>query len=97
MLCMVRELVQVNFYMLQYSYVCSSIISVHSKGGGSVWDTRVSLISVDMVSRLDKCCWMSSFPTICRGSLQMVTVLFSAIVILHVQLGGRRVIKCCDG
>ena len=33
-LCMVRELVLVNFYMLQHSYVCPSIMSVHSKGGG---------------------------------------------------------------
>ena len=56
MLCLVRDLVLVNFYMLQYSYVCSSMMSVHPKGGGSVRDTRVSLTSVDMVSGLDKCC-----------------------------------------
>ena len=49
------ELVLVNFYMLQYSYVCSSMISVHSKGGGSTRDTRVSLTSVDIVSGLVKC------------------------------------------
>ena len=36
MLCLVRDLVLVNFYMLQYSYVCSSMMSVHLKGGGSV-------------------------------------------------------------
>ena len=35
MLCLVRDLVLVNFYMLQYSYVCSSMIYVHLKGGGS--------------------------------------------------------------
>ena len=83
--------------MLQYSYVCSSMMSVHPKGGGSVRDTRVLLTSVDMVSGLDKCCWMTHFPTVCRSSLQGLTALFSAIVIFHVRLGGRRVIKCCDG
>jgi len=40
----------------QYSYVCSSMMSVHPKGGGSARDTRVSLTSVDMVSGLVKCC-----------------------------------------
>ena len=44
MLCLVRDLVLVSFYMLQYSYVCSSMMSVHPKVGGSAWDTRVSLI-----------------------------------------------------
>ena len=48
MLCLVRDLVLVNFYMLQYLYVCCSIMSVHLNGGGSVQDTRVSLSSVDM-------------------------------------------------
>jgi len=33
--CLVRDLVLVNFYILQYSYVCSSIMSVHPKGAGS--------------------------------------------------------------
>ena len=56
MLCLVRDLVLVNSYMLQYLYVCSSMISVHPKGGSSVRDTRVSLTSVDMVPGLDKCC-----------------------------------------
>ena len=55
MLCLFKDLVLVNFYMLQYSYVCSSMISVHPKGGGSARDTRVLLTSVDMVSGLDKC------------------------------------------
>jgi len=54
--CLVRYLVLINFYMLQYLYVCSSMISVHPKGGSSVRDTRVSLTSVDMVPGLDKCC-----------------------------------------
>ena len=49
MLCLVRDLVLVNFYMLQYSYLSSSIMSVHPKGGGSARDTRVSLTSVDSV------------------------------------------------
>ena len=83
--------------LLQYSYVCSTMMSVYKEGGGSARDTRVSLTSVDMVSVLVKYCWMSPFPTVCRGTLQVVTTLFSAIVILHVRLGGRRVIKCCDG
>ena len=65
MLCLVRNLVLVNFYMLQYLYVCPSVMYVHSKGGGSARDTRVSLAIVDMVSRLVKCCWMSPFPMVC--------------------------------
>ena len=87
MLCLVRNIVLVNFYMLQYLYVCPSVMYVHSKGGGSARDTRVSLAIVDMVSRLVKCCWMSPFPMVCRGNLQVVTTLFSAIVILHIRLG----------
>ena len=55
-LCMVRQLVLVCWYPLQYSQVCSSMMSVHPKGGGSTRDTRVSLNNVDMVSRLIKCC-----------------------------------------
>ena len=69
MLCLVRDLVLDNFYMLQYLCVCFSIMSVHLKGGGSARDTRVSLTSVDMVSGLVKCCWILIFPTVCRGSL----------------------------
>ena len=34
MFCRVRDLVLDNFYMLQYSYVCSSMMSIHPKGGG---------------------------------------------------------------
>ena len=36
------------YQLLQYLYVCSSVMSVHPKGGGSAQDTRVSLTSVDM-------------------------------------------------
>ena len=51
----VLEMVIVSFLELyqlfQYSYVCSSVMSVHPEGGGSARDTRVSLTSVDMLSR----------------------------------------------
>ena len=63
------------YQLLQYSYDCSRVMSVHPEGGGSAWDTRVFLTSVDMVSRLAKCCWMSIFPTVCRDSWQVVTAL----------------------
>ena len=62
MLCLVRDLVLDNFYMLLYSYDCSSMMYIHPEDGGSARDTRVSLTSVDMVSWLVKCCWMSPFP-----------------------------------
>ena len=87
-LAMVNISVLKLYQMFQYSYVSSSVMSVHPEGGGSVRDTRVSLTSVDVVSGLVKCCWMSSFPTVCRCSLQEVTTLFSAKVIIHIQLGG---------
>ena len=39
------------------NYVMDATISTSDpEGGGSARDTRVSLTSVDMVSRLDKCC-----------------------------------------
>src|SRR6185312_5450559 len=63
------------YQLLQYSYDCSSVMSAHPEGGGSARDTRVSLTSVDMVFRLAKCCWMSTIPTVCRGSRQVVTAL----------------------
>ena len=63
-------------YPFQYSYICSSMMSVHPKGGGSMRDTKVSLVNADMVSGLIECCWMSLSPTVCRGSLQVVTALF---------------------
>ena len=63
------------YQLLQYSYDWSNVMSVHPGGGGSVRDTRVPLTSVDMLSRLAKCCWMSTIPTVCRGSRQVVTAL----------------------
>ena len=42
------------YQLLQYSYDCSSVMSVHPEGGGSARDTRVSLTSVDMVSRFER-------------------------------------------
>ena len=87
-LCMVRQTTLVYLYLLRYSYVCSSMMSVHPKGRDSTWDISVSLINVGMVSGLNKCCWMSTFPTVCRGSLQAVIALFCAIVTLHIRLGG---------
>jgi hypothetical protein len=36
----------------RYSYVCSSVMSVHPERGGSARDAIVSLISVDVVSGL---------------------------------------------
>ena len=53
------------YQLLQYSYVCSSVMSVHLEGGGSARNARVSLTSVQMVSRLAKSCWMSTIPTVC--------------------------------
>ena len=44
------------YQLLQYSYDCFSVMSVHPESGGSARDTRVSLTSVDMVSRLAKNC-----------------------------------------
>ena len=65
------------YQLIQYSYVCSSVMSVHPEGGGSARDARVSLTSVDIVSRsLAKSCWMSTISTVCRGSRQVVTALF---------------------
>ena len=67
-LAMVNILALELYQLLQYSYVCSSVMSIHLDGGGSAWDARVSLTNVDVVSRIAKCCWMSTFPTVCRGS-----------------------------
>ena len=39
------------YQLLQYSYVCTSVMPIHLEGGGSARDTRVSLTSVDMLSR----------------------------------------------
>ena len=65
-LAMVNILALELYQLLQYSYVCSSVMSVHPKGGGSARDARVSLTNVDMVSRLAKSCWMSPFPMDCE-------------------------------
>ena len=43
---MVNILALELYQLRQYSYVCSSMMSVHPKGGGSAQDTRVSLTSV---------------------------------------------------
>ena len=63
----VLEMVSISclelYQLLQYSYVCSSVISVHPEGVGSARDARVLLTNVDVVFRLAKCCWMSPFPT----------------------------------
>jgi hypothetical protein len=50
--CMIRRVNLVPRQRFQYLYVCSSVMSVHPKGGGSAQDARVSLISVDVVSGL---------------------------------------------
>jgi len=44
------------YQLLQYSYVCFSMMFVHPEDGASARDTRVSLTCVDVVSRLAKCC-----------------------------------------
>ena len=78
--CPVLEMINILalelWQLFQYSYACSSMMSVHPKDGGSVRDTRVSLVNAVMVFGLIECCWMSPFPTVCRGSLQVVTALF---------------------
>ena len=56
MLAMVNILALELIQLLHYSYVCSSVMSVHPEGGGSARDARVSLTNVDVVSRLVKCC-----------------------------------------
>ena len=75
MLEMVSLLFLELYQLIQYSYDCSSVMPFHPEGGDSARDTRVFLTSVDVVSRLAKCCWMSTIPTVCRGSRQVVTVL----------------------
>ena len=56
-------------YPFQYSYICSSMMSVHPKGGGSTRDIRVLLVDANVVSGLIKCYRMSPFLMVCRGSL----------------------------
>ena len=55
-LAMVNILALELYQLFQYSYVCSSVMSVLPEGGGSARDARVSLTNVDVVSRLDECC-----------------------------------------
>ena len=62
MLATVNILALELYQLIQYSYVCSSVMYVHPEDRSSARDARVSLTNVDMVSRLDKCCWMSPFP-----------------------------------
>jgi hypothetical protein len=50
--CMIRRVNLVPRQLFRYSYVCSSMMSVHPKGRCSARDTRLSLINVDMVSGL---------------------------------------------
>jgi hypothetical protein len=47
--CMIRRVNLVPRQRFPYSYVCSSVMSVHPEGGGSVQDAKVSLISIDVV------------------------------------------------
>ena len=54
-IAMVNILALELYQLLQYSYVCSSVMSDHPEGGGSARNT-----SVDMVSRLAKSCWICS-------------------------------------
>jgi hypothetical protein len=56
------------YQLLQYSYVFSSVMSVHLEGGGSARDTRVSLTSVDMVSRLAKSSGCLLYPRFVEGA-----------------------------
>ena len=51
MLEMVSLLFLELYQLLQYLYDCSSVMSVHLESGGFARNTRVSLTSVDMVSR----------------------------------------------
>src|SRR6185437_1107097 len=50
-LAMVNILALELCQLLQYSYVCSIVMSVHPEGGDSARDARVSLINVDVMSR----------------------------------------------
>ena len=47
---MVNILTLELWQLLQYSYVCSSVISIYPEVGGSVRDARVSLTNVDVIS-----------------------------------------------
>ena len=62
MLEMVSLLFLELYQLHQYSYDCSSVMSVHPEGGGSARDIRVSLTSVDMVSRLVRVAGCQLYP-----------------------------------
>ena len=74
-LVMVNILALELWKLLQYLYICSSMMSIHLEGGGFVRDTRVLLINVVMVSEPIKCSWMLPFPMVCRGSWPVVSAL----------------------
>ena len=57
-LTMVNILTLELWQLFLYSYVCSSVISVHPEGVGSARDARVLLTNVDVMFRLAKCSWM---------------------------------------
>jgi hypothetical protein len=50
--CMIKFVNLMTRLWFRYSNVCSGMMSVHLESGGSVRDTRVWLINVDMVSGL---------------------------------------------
>ena len=52
-LAMVNILALELYQLIQYWYVCSSVMYVHPEDRGSARDARVSLTNVDVVSRLD--------------------------------------------
>jgi hypothetical protein len=60
--CMIRRVNLVTRQWFWYSYVCSSMMSVHPESGGSAWETRVSLLYVDVVSGLISVAGCGSIP-----------------------------------
>jgi hypothetical protein len=62
MACMIRRVNLVPRQRFWYSYVCSSMMSIHPEGGGSARDTRISLFNVDVVSRLISVAGCGSIP-----------------------------------
>jgi hypothetical protein len=60
--CMIRGVNLVPWQRFRYSYVCSSMMSVHPGVGGSARDTRVSLINADVVSSLVSVAGCGSMP-----------------------------------
>jgi hypothetical protein len=50
--CMIKRVNLVPQQRFRYSYICSSVMSVHPEVGFSAWGTRVSLINADVVSSL---------------------------------------------